>query len=214
MKSFSATSALPAVPRPFRSRAAPPVREQGFTSRGHLQTVANPASAGSLLAVASGSVVTLWLPLTNEHVATLSAPTASFGRISRVAFVPGRPQLVTTSEGAHSQLSLWSLLTLRLEASRQLSLRSLAVDPAGGGRIAAVVRVPSPAAAAPGGEGTGGEKEDVLLLLQAPDLQLCAAWLLGPSPLAPPSAVFVPPGSSPSSPSPSHGRPALVRPPG
>ena len=88
------------------------------------------SSDGSLLAVASGSNVTLWDAHAAELIAALEAPGADDARahvITHMHFIVDSPYVVTGSEGA---LVVYNVLTKSVEWAVGLCVLGLAVDPA------------------------------------------------------------------------------------
>ena len=88
------------------------------------------SSDGSLLAVASQDVVTLWDPDTNSMVASLASPPGNQGcPLVKLLFVPNTPFLVGYTTGTAASLIVWNLLTESIWWSYALTVSALDVDP-------------------------------------------------------------------------------------
>eukprot|EP01137_Pigoraptor_chileana_P009467 Opistho-2@57784 len=90
---------------------------------------------GSLVAVAFGSTVTLWDPVSNSLQGVLSYPPSN-EKVSFVAFIAASPFLVASTE---TTVYVWNILTCSVWWSYRMNATSIAVDPSSP-RFAAFVK--------------------------------------------------------------------------
>eukprot|EP00193_Tetraselmis_chui_P016806 CAMPEP_0177794212 /NCGR_PEP_ID=MMETSP0491_2-20121128/25517_1 /TAXON_ID=63592 /ORGANISM="Tetraselmis chuii, Strain PLY429" /LENGTH=807 /DNA_ID=CAMNT_0019316837 /DNA_START=58 /DNA_END=2481 /DNA_ORIENTATION=+ len=159
-------------------------------------TAAAFSGDGSLLAMASGSSVSLWEPETNTKVAQLPAPVGGRTPIRQLSFIRGSHFLVGASAGSGGSgggvLVVWNLLTLSVWWSYKMMAKHLVADPSAP-RFALTVRS-TPQQKASGGDGgavAGGER--LVLLFDPMQPYPVAAWRLKTP--APSALLFAPPGS-------------------